>query len=66
MYIMLVNSLVTTSLVEKVEILDEQTEEGYNDALSLIRSAGATPHRCLQSTPVTAKVTAWIHLMLQN
>ena len=59
-------SLVAASLVQEVEILDQQTEEGHNDPLSFVRSAGATPHRRFQCTAVAAEIAARIHLVLKN
>lgn len=59
-------SLVAASLVQEVEILDQQTEEGNDDPLSFVRSAGATPHSRFQGAAIAAKVAAGIHLVLKN
>lgn len=57
---------VGAALVEEVEVLDEQREEGHDDALALVLGAGRAPHGRLQRRPVAAKVGRRIHLMFQD
>lgn len=58
--------LVTATLVEEIQILDQEAEEGHDNALSFVRSAGTTPHRRFQSAAITTEVVAGVHLVLQD
>lgn len=59
-------SLIGTSLVEEVQVLDEQREEWNNDSFTFVGRAGRSPHCRLQRRPITAEVTRRVHLMFEN
>nr|CAD7603031.1 unnamed protein product [Timema genevievae] len=62
----IVNKFRQFALVEKVEVLDEQREEGNDDALSLISGSCGPPHGGLQGGPVAAEVGGGVHLVFKD
>lgn len=59
-------SPIRAALVQKVQILDEQTEKRHDDTLPFVRCAGGSPHGRLERRSVAVEVTGRVHLVLEN